>query len=238
MVKLSDNIKVRKAGERGHAKQGWLDTYYTFSFSDYYDQNHMGYRSLRVINDDTIAAGHGFGMHPHKNMEIISYIIEGELQHKDSMGNGSIIQEGNVQRITAGRGILHSEFNPSSKNKTHLLQIWILPAKNGLEPSYQELNLRDLKKKDELTLIASNQNKEGIVKIHQDVQLYRGYFKTQETVDYAVKKGRGVWIQMIKGQTEIDGIKLQQGDGVSVDNEEHVYIKAHEQAEFLLFDLN
>jgi len=193
LPKPSNNIKVRKANERGHANLGWLNSYFTFSFADYYDPHYMGYRTLRVINDDTIDVGQGFGMHPHKDMEIVSYLIAGDLQHKDSMGHGAIIKEGNLQRITAGTGILHSEFNPSSQKKTRLLQIWILPEKKGLKPSYQELNLRDLK--NGLALIASNQEKEGVLKIHQDAQIYRGYLPEGEKADYALKQGRGLWIQ-------------------------------------------
>ena len=235
ILKPSTNIKVRRSNERGHANLGWLNSYFTFSFADYYNPQHMGYRTLRVLNDDTIDAGQGFGMHPHKDMEIVSYLIEGDLQHKDNMGHGAIIKEGNLQRITAGTGILHSEFNPSSQKKTHLLQIWILPEQKGLKPSYQELNLRDLKKS--LTLIASNQEKEGIIQIHQDVQLYRGYFTPGKKGEYELKKERGIWIQMIKGQIEINGIKLQQGDGASVENENIIHIQADRESEFLMFDL-
>ena len=232
-----NNIKIRKSNDRGHANHGWLDSYFTFSFADYYDEAHMGYRTLRVINDDVIEAGQGFGMHGHKDMEIISYVLEGELAHKDSMGNISVIKTGNFQRMTAGTGVKHSEFNPSPNNKAHLLQIWILPEKNELTPSYQELNLADLKNQNGLILIASNQDKDGIIKIHQDVQLSRGYFKTNEKVDYPVKPGRGVWIHILKGTIEINGMKLQTGDSASIDNEKNIPIATHAESEFLLFDL-
>lgn len=235
MVKPSGHIKVRKADERGHANLGWLNSYHTFSFADYYDPQHMGYRSLRVINDDTIEAGGGFGMHPHKDMEIISYVIQGQLQHKDSMGNGSIIEEGNVQKMSAGTGVTHSEFNPSSKNLTRLLQVWILPDKKGLSPSYQELNPA---KKTGLVLIASNEDKKDVVRIFQDVKIYRGYFEKEEKIDYKLLSPRGVWIQMVKGDIKVNNVSLQQGDGVSIEHEENILIYAEPKAEFLLFDLN
>ncbi len=237
MTKTTNNIKIRKASERGHANHGWLDTYHTFSFADYYDSNHMGFRTLRVINDDTIAPDNGFGTHSHNNMEIISYVSEGNLQHKDSMGNGSVIKKGGFQRITAGTGITHSEFNPSKDQKTHLLQIWILPEAKELTPSYQELTVTDYSDKNGLTLIASHNGKDKVLKIHQDVFLYKGKLKATDALNYTIQKERGVWIQITKGEVEINGNKLKAGDGASVENENEIKFKAIKEVEFLLFDL-
>jgi len=239
MVKITknQNIKVRPANERGHANLGWLDSYFTFSFADYRDPDHMGFRNLRVINDDTIEPEGGFDTHSHKDMEIISYVVEGELEHKDSMGSGSIIKAGNIQRMTAGTGVRHSEFNPSSENKTRLLQIWIVPEQKDLPPSYEELCVNELKKENVLTQLASNDESEGIIKIHQDVYLYYAYLRDDKAVKYNIAQGRGVWIQMIKGEVTINGNNYQQGDGISIENEEEINLSSAKEGEFLLFDL-
>ncbi len=231
------NITVRRSDERGHADHGWLDSRFSFSFADYYDPKHMGFRTLRVINEDRIAAGQGFDTHPHRDMEIISYVVEGELQHKDSMGNGSIIPAGCLQRMSAGTGVAHSEFNPSKTTATHLLQIWILPEKKGLAPSYQELKLRETLKPNALNLVAAGKPDGNVLKVHQDIKLYYGSFdKTAET-DHTLEKGRGLWLQMIKGAVEVLGTTLQAGDAAAVENERSLRIKSQPGTEFLLFDL-
>lgn len=237
MQKSAGGIKIRKSNERGFADHGWLKSYHTFSFADYYDPQFMGFRTLRVINDDRIAAGKGFGMHPHRDMEIISYVVEGELAHKDSMGNGSVIKAGQVQKMTAGTGVTHSEFNPSAATETRLLQIWIVPQKKGLRPSYQELKMQDIKKDSGLALIVSPDEKDGVVTIYQDVRIYLGRVSKASTVDYPIGKGRGIWVQMIEGKMKLNGNALEKGDGVSVDNESRINIDSGEKAEFLLFDL-
>ena len=236
-MKTANSIMVRKSRERGHVNHGWLDSYFSFSFAEYHDPRYMGYRSLRVINEDRIEAGRGFGTHPHRDMEIISYVIEGELSHKDSMGTGSVLKAGNLQRMSAGTGVEHSEFNPSPTKPTHLLQIWILPEKKGLTPSYQELSLKDMPKTNGLTLVAANEEKSGVLKVHQDVRLYLGRLKKDETARYALAKARGAWIQMIKGDVDMNGTKLAQGDGAAVEGDQDISINASQGAEFLLFDL-
>ncbi len=237
MTKIPENYKLRKSDDRGIANHGWLDVRFTFSFADYYDPQHMFYRSLRVMNNDRINPGKGFGMHPHKNMEIISYIIEGELQHKDNMGNGSIIQAGNVQKITAGKGIVHSEFNPSKDKHTLMYQIWIMPNENDLTPSYQELTLKNLKSVNGLKLFATNDKKDGVLYIHQDAYIFFGSLDIEEQTEFVINKGRGVWIQIIDGTLTANNIEISKGDGLAVDDVEKVTIKALSRVEFLLFDL-
>jgi len=232
----SQGIKIRKSQKRGRAKHGWLDSYFSFSFADYYDPDYMGFKSLRVINEDRVAPGKGFDTHPHRDMEIISYIIDGELAHKDSMGNGSIIKAGNLQRMTAGTGVQHSEYNPSSAHTAHLLQIWILPQKKGLPPSYEELNLNE-NLIDGLSLIASPEGKDGALTIHQDARIFLGRFKTAQKIDYTLTPGRGAWIQMIKGEAEISGNKVSPGDGCAIERIPEFSLTAQSGSEFLLFDL-
>ena len=232
-----DHIKLRKSRDRGYADHGWLKTFHTFSFADYYSEDFMNFRTLRVINEDKVAPGSGFGTHPHRDMEIITYVVDGELAHKDSMGNGSVIKPGCLQRMTAGSGVTHSEFNPSQKQPVHLLQIWILPEKKGLTPSYQELDLNSARKENALTLAASSDAEGRVLKVHQDMNLYFGLLKKDGQLSHSLAKGRGLWLQMIKGAAEINGTALVQGDGVSVEGEEKITVKAKEPAEFLLFDL-
>ncbi len=230
-------MNVRKSKERGHANLGWLNSYHTFSFGEYYDPAHMGFRFLRVINDDVIEAGGGFGMHPHKNMEIISYVVEGELEHKDSMGNGSVIKKGGFQKMSAGTGVTHSEFNPS-KSKTRLLQIWILPSQQGLTPSYQELTAQQLKNKKGLILVASHNDLPDVIKIHQHVDMYLGILAQGQHATHDLKPKAAAWIQMVSGQLDVNGTRLEEGDGVSIDKGGQLKLSTTGDAEFLLFDFD
>jgi len=236
-TKQQSIIKVRKADERGHANHGWLNSFHTFSFADYHDPQHMGFRSLRVINDDTVQSGKGFGEHAHRDMEIISYVIEGALEHKDSMGNGSVIKEGNVQRISAGSGITHSEFNHSDKDLVHFLQIWIEPDKTGLKPSYEEISVEHIEDQSSLKIIGSADGQKGGMTIHQDVNVYFGRMKKGETVPYKTSQERGIWIQVIEGNIRVCDSDLAKGDGISIENSDQIEIDAQSQAEFLLLDL-
>lgn len=229
-------MKLRKSLERGHLNFGWLDTYHTFSFGEYYDPQHMGFRKLRVINEDRVAANQGFGTHPHNNMEIITYVLSGELSHKDSMGNGSTIYPGDVQRMSAGTGVTHSEFNHSS-HEVHLLQIWILPAIQNLTPSYEQKCFLEEEKKNRLCLVASQDARAGSVKIHQDLDLYASILDEGHDLEFLLKPQRAAWIQVVSGKLEINGVVAQAGDGISTENETNLKISAKEKSEFLLFDL-
>ncbi|CAN5470761.1 pirin family protein [soil metagenome] len=230
-------IKVRKASERGHANHGWLDTHYTFSFSNYYDPRFMGFRALRVINEDFIEANQGFPTHGHRDMEILTYIMNGELSHRDSMGNGETIRPNEVQRMTAGTGITHSEYS-SPTDKTHLLQIWILPEKDGLTPSYEQTYFAPEEKKGNLKLVASRLGTDGSVTIHQDVSLYASVLAKDEEVSHNLSENRHAWIQIVKGSLEINGEILTQGDGAAISEESVLQIKSQlDETEFLLFDL-
>jgi len=232
----TQNIKVRRAKERGHANYGWLNTYHTFSFGDYHDPDFMGFRSLRVINDDTIKPGQGFGMHRHRDMEILSYVVEGALEHKDSLGHGSVIRQGNFQRMTAGRGVEHSEFNPSQTASTRLLQIWIVPDAKDLEPSYEDLPLEHTA--GPLLPVAADSPQKGSLKIHQNALIYIGRLKEYETVDHKIAPDRGIWIQMTKGKIKLnEHIALDQGDGAAIEGEPRLHVTCLVDAEFLLFDL-
>lgn len=231
-------IKIRRANERGHANYGWLDTHYTFSFSNYYDERFMGFRSLRVINEDFIAPNQGFPTHGHRDMEILTYVMRGELSHKDSMGNGETIRPHEVQRMTAGTGVLHSEYSSPSE-ETHLLQIWILPEKNNLEPGYEQTYFAPEDKQGKLKLVASRAGTDGSVTINQDVALYASILKQDETVSHELAANRHAWIQVVKGSLEINGEFLNNSDGAAISNEKMLQIKALEdETEFLLFDLN
>jgi hypothetical protein len=232
-------IKVRRANERGHANYGWLDTYHTFSFNTYYDPQFMGFRSLRVINEDRVAAGEGFGTHGHANMEIITYVTEGALAHKDSTGGEETLRPHEVQRMTAGTGIRHSEFNPSETESTHLYQIWILPEKDGLTPGYEQTYFAPEEKKGKLRLVASRAGADGSVKINQDVSLYGSILASGEEVAHDLAENRHGWIQVVKGKLEINGETLNASDGAAISDERALKIKALENdTEFLLFDLN
>lgn len=230
-------LTIRRSQERGHANHGWLDSYHTFSFANYYDPAHMGFRSLRVINEDWIAPERGFGTHPHRDMEIISYVLEGALEHKDSMGNGSIIRPGEVQRMSAGTGVTHSEFNPSSQEAAHLLQIWILPDTAGVEPSYEQKTFSAAEKTGQLRLIASRDGREGSVQIHQDANLYAAIVQPGETLTQDLNPDRGVWIQVAVGSVTVNGESLNAGDAAALTQETVLKLVGQSQAEVLVFDL-
>jgi quercetin 2,3-dioxygenase len=230
-------IRLRKAAERGHFSHGWLDTYHTFSFGDFYDPANMGFRSLRVINDDRVQPGQGFGMHGHRDMEIVTYVLEGALQHKDSMGNGSVIKAGELQRMTAGTGVQHSEFNPSDKEWVHLYQIWLLPEKKGLKPGYEELALDEEKKRGQLQLIASPDGADGSMTIHQNARLYLATLLPGQSVSNRIENGRAAWLQVLKGGVNLLGNDLAVGDGAAITDENTVAVQAAVPSEILLFDL-
>lgn len=230
-------MKIRKANERGHADHGWLNTWYTFSFADYYDPEHMGFRSLRVINDDTVAPGGGFGTHPHRDMEIITYILSGELEHKDSMGNGRVIGTGEVQYMAAGTGVQHSEFNPSEKNPVHLLQIWIQPDRKGAKPRYEEKSLVRAQT-GVWHLVASQTCRDDSIAINQDVELSLAKLKPGDTVEHTLRPQRQAWIHVAEGEVELNGQELNAGDAVSVSAETKLKLTAGAKSQVLLFDLN
>ena len=230
-------IKIRKSAERGHFDHGWLNTYHTFSFDRYYDPEHMAFRSLRVINEDRVEPGHGFPTHSHRDMEIITYILEGELEHKDSMGTGSVIRPGDLQRMTAGTGVAHSEYNPSDDESVHLLQIWILPERGGLTPGYEQISFAREELRGRLRLIASPDGAGGSVTIHQDARVYATVLELNETVIHELKPGRHSWIQVARGALKLNDNYLKQGDGAAVSNESVLTIVGTEPAEALLFDL-
>jgi redox-sensitive bicupin YhaK (pirin superfamily) len=230
-------MTIRRSNERGGGNFGWLDTKHTFSFDQYYDSNFMGFRSLRVINEDRVQGGHGFPMHPHRDMEIITYLLEGALEHKDSMGNGSIIRPGDGQRMSAGTGVRHSEANPSLTEEAHLLQIWILPDRKGHTPGYEQKQFPEAEKQGKLRLIASANGQDGSVTIHQDARLYATLLKPGQEVKHELANGRYAWLQVAKGAVELNGQKLNQGDGAAVSEEKQLSIKGNADAEVLLFDL-
>lgn len=230
-------ITVRRGDERGHAFHGWLDTYHTFSFADYYDPRHMGFRSLRVINEDHVSPGRGFGTHSHRDMEIITYVLEGALEHKDSMGTSSVIRPGEVQRMTAGTGVAHSEYNPSEKEQVHLLQIWLLPESQGLKPGYEQRAFPLEQQKGKFQLVASRSGREGSVTVHQDVELYAAQLQAADEVTHRLETGRAAWVQVARGEVTLNGTTLKQGDGAAVSDEETIRIVGVEPSEILLFDM-
>jgi quercetin 2,3-dioxygenase len=230
-------ISIRKSQERGHFDHGWLNTYHTFSFDQYYDPRYMGFRSLRVINEDFVAPGRGFPMHGHRDMEIITYILEGALQHEDSMGNGSVIRPGDVQRMTAGTGVRHSEKNASTKERVHLLQIWILPNADSLKPGYEQKAFSEAERRGRLRLIASDDGRDDSVKLNQDVSLFAAILDGGEEVERSMDPVRYGWIQVARGAVTVNGERAEQGDGVIAVAEPNLKIKAEEPAEILLFDL-
>ena len=230
-------IRVRKAAERGHFDHGWLDTYHTFSFGDYYDPASVGFRSLRVINDDRVQPRQGFGTHGHRDMEIVTYVLDGALQHRDSMGNGSILRAGELQRMTAGTGVRHSEFNPSDTEWVHLYQIWLLPERQGLKPSYEELAVGEEQKRGRFRLVASPDGAGGGLTIHQDARLYLASLLPGEGVGHEIERGRAAWLQVLRGSVNLRGNGLSAGDGVAVTDENAVSIQAAVPSEVLLFDL-
>jgi redox-sensitive bicupin YhaK (pirin superfamily) len=230
-------ITVRKSEERGHFDFGWLDTYHSFSFDQYYDPAHTHFRSLRVINEDRVQPGQGFPTHSHRDMEIITYILSGALEHRDSMGNGSVIRPGDVQRMTAGTGVSHSEFNPSKTESVHLLQIWVLPERRNLPPGYEQKTFTDEERRGALRLIASSDGREGSVAINQDADVYAGILNANQKIDYRLEENRHAWLQIARGTIELNQTEMIQGDGAAVSGENNLRIIAHDQAELLLFDL-
>jgi hypothetical protein len=230
-------ITIRKADERGHFDFGWLNTYHTFSFDQYYDPKHIGFRSLRVINEDIVQPEHGFPTHGHRDMEIVTYILEGALEHRDSMGNGSIIRRGEAQRMSAGTGVRHSEANPSGDAPVHLLQIWILPEEQNLPPEYEEKKFSDDEKRNKLRLIVSPNGGDGSVRIHQDANIYASVLDEGQEVVHSLANGRSAWLQVAAGSVVLNDFALKQGDGAAVTQESNLRITAQELAEILLFDL-
>ncbi|OLE55685.1 MAG: quercetin 2,3-dioxygenase [Acidobacteria bacterium 13_1_20CM_3_53_8] len=230
-------IKVRRAEERGETETWWLMSHHTFSFNNYYDPQNMGWSDLRVINEDFVKPAAGFGTHSHKDMEIITYVLEGALEHKDSMGNTSIIRPGEVQRMTAGKGVSHSEFNSSKTEPVHLLQIWILPERRDLEPGYEQKSFPAEERKGKLRLVASRAGSDGSVTIHQDAKLFVASLGAGEEVSHNFEPGRKAWVQVARGSVNLNGQSLQQGDGAAISDEESLKIAAQDEAEILLFDL-
>lgn len=230
-------LTVRKSADRGRANFGWLDSKHSFSFGHYHDPKHMGFGPLRVINDDRVAAGGGFPAHPHSDMEILTYVLEGGLEHKDSIGTGSVIRPGEVQRMSAGSGIRHSEFNASNTDPVHFLQIWIIPDRTGLAPSYEQKAFTDTEKRNQLRLIGSRDGRQGSVTIHQDVDLYATLLAKGETVEHTVAPGRGGWVQIARGSVLLNGEALNEGDGVAVSASGVLHLEGRDDAEVLLFDM-
>jgi redox-sensitive bicupin YhaK (pirin superfamily) len=230
-------MKIRRGDERGHAEHGWLDSYHTFSFADYHDPAHMGFRALRVINEDRVAAGQGFGRHSHRDMEIISYVLEGALQHKDSMGTGAVIRPGDVQRMSAGTGVTHSELNASSREPVHFLQIWIMPDKRGLVPSYEQRPFSREDKTGRLRLVASPDGRDDSVTVHADAAIYAGVFDAGRTAEHALAPGRHAWVHVVRGKARVHGTELSAGDAIGLSDEPLVRIEALDASEVLVFDL-
>jgi redox-sensitive bicupin YhaK (pirin superfamily) len=230
---------LRKSNERGHLDHGWLDTYHTFSFGDYYDPKHMGFRALRVINEDTIAGGIGFPMHGHKDMEIITYVTDGALEHTDTLGTHSVIEPGEVQRMSAGSGIRHSEMNHDEKKPVHLLQIWIMTEKEGIPPSYDQISFKKNLNtpKGKFFLIGSKEGAEDAVSINQDVKLYNGRYASGESMNFDIPKNRHAWVQVVKGNLKVNDQELSQGDGLGISEIQKLEIKSLKDSEFLVFDL-
>ncbi|MGO8764388.1 MAG: pirin family protein [Limisphaerales bacterium] len=230
-------MTIRKANERGHAEHGWLDTYHTFSFADYYDPQWMGYRSLRVINDDLVMPGAGFGAHPHRDMEIVTYVLHGALEHKDSMGNGSVIRAGDLQYMSAGSGVQHSEFNPSKDEAVRLLQIWILPDAKGLKPRYAEKTLRNTPT-GQLHLMTSKTGRDGSIAIHQDADLWLAKLDAGQKTEHSLAANRHAWVHVAEGEVVLNGKTLATGDAAAVGEETKLQLAANKPSQVLLFDLN
>lgn len=234
-------MKIRRANERGYADHGWLKSFHTFSFADYFDPQHMGYRALRVINEDRVAGGQGFGRHGHKDMEIVSYVLDGALEHADSLGTGSVIRPGDVQRMTAGTGVLHSEKNHSATEGVHFLQIWIVPSQRNLAPGYEQKSFPTEQRQGKLRVVASSDGRDGSLTVHQDVSLYAGLFGEGETAEHALAKGRGAWVHVVRGQAKVNGEVLRAGDAAQIEDGairlEGTTSEGGKPAEVLLFDL-
>ena len=232
-------ITIRPSSARGHANHGWLDSYFSFSFANYYEPKHMGFRDLRVINEDWISANQGFGAHPHRDMEIISYIVEGELSHRDSAGHEASIKRDDVQRMSAGTGVVHSEYN-NSNAPVHLLQIWILPEADGLKPSYEDRTFTREEKQDQLRLIASHDGREGSTRINQDASVYASLLASGKSLELPLAPGRHAWVQLVSGELDVNGTRLKKGDGAAISKEQTLRlagVSGNGEAEFLVFDL-
>jgi redox-sensitive bicupin YhaK (pirin superfamily) len=230
-------IQLRRGNERGHARHGWLDSFHSFSFADYQDPAHMGFGPLRVINEDRVQPGQGFGTHGHRDMEIISYVLEGGLAHRDSMGNGSVIRPGDVQRMSAGTGVRHSEYNASPSEPVHFLQIWIEPSQQGIAPSYEERHFDDESKRGRWRLIASSDAREGSVRIHQDADVYVTRLDADQPLSFALAPGRRAYVHVIRGDARVNGEALGSGDALKVEDEREVRVEDARGADLLLFDL-
>lgn len=230
-------LQLRPGLERGHFDHGWLDTYHTFSFGDYYAPGQMGFRSLRVINEDRVAPGQGFGMHGHRDMEIITVVLEGALEHRDSLGNGEVLRPGELQRMSAGTGIRHSEFNPSRTESVHLFQIWLLPKQKGLTPSYEQKPFSEAERHNRLRLVAAPDGRDNALTIHQDAELYLASLGDGASASHSLAPGRAAWLQVLRGAVQVNGKPLQASDGVAITDEPTITIEARSAAEVLLFDL-
>jgi len=230
-------MSIRRSADRGYADHGWLKSYHSFSFAEYHDPDHMGFGPLRVINEDRVAPGMGFGTHGHRDMEIISYVLSGELAHRDSIGNGSVIRPGDVQRMSAGRGVMHSEFNHAAKETTHFLQIWIQPDQTGIAPSYEEKRFEDADKRGRLRLVASSDGAEGSVHIHQDARVYAGLFDGDETATLEVRAGRRIYVHVARGSVQVNRETLSAGDAAKLTDTERVTLSDGAAGEVLVFDL-
>ncbi|HYK01186.1 MAG TPA: pirin family protein [Thermoanaerobaculia bacterium] len=230
-------IEIRKSNDRGVGRHGWLTSHHTFSFANYYDPKQMGFRSLRVINEDTVAPGRGFGAHQHDNMEIVSIVMQGALAHRDSTGGEGVLRRGEVQRMSAGTGVVHSEFNGSDAEPVHFFQIWIMPERNGITPGYEQKLFPDEERRNRLRVVVSPEAEEGALKIHQDARLYSAILDEGARVEHTLGAGRGAWIQVVRGSVEVNGKTLNEGDGAAIEDEAMVGIVATRESEFLLFDL-
>lgn len=230
-------MRIRRSGDRGHFDHGWLDTFHTFSFADYHDPVHVRFRALRVMNEDRVAPGSGFGTHPHRDMEIVTLVLSGALEHQDSMGNGSVIRPGELQRMTAGTGVTHSEANPSKSEPVHLYQIWLYPERKGLDPGYEQKVFPEAGRSGQWQLVASRDGRAGSLTVHQDADLYRAALAPGETLEHPTRPGRGLWLQVLSGAVTANGELLAAGDGLAVEDEATLTVRADADAEVLLFDL-
>jgi redox-sensitive bicupin YhaK (pirin superfamily) len=237
VLMMSRMMTLRPAGERGHAEHGWLDSRHTFSFADYHDPAHMGFHALRVINEDRVAPGQGFGKHGHRDMEILSYVLEGAIEHSDSMGTGSVIRPGDVQRMSAGTGVLHSEFNASKTEPVHFLQIWIVPSKSGIAPGYEQKTFPSEEKSGRLRLVASQDGRDGSVTIHADAAVYAGLFGAGQKGELPLAAGRSAWVHVARGKVRVNGKDLVAGDAAGLSDEQRVKVEGVEDGEVLVFDL-
>lgn len=230
-------ITVRRGSDRGVTRLDWLASFHSFSFGQYHDPAHMGFRTLRVINEDKVHSEGGFGTHPHRDMEILSYVLEGSLEHRDNLGNHSVIRRNEIQLMSAGTGVQHSEFNPSERDPVHFFQIWIIPEKRGLSPTYQQKLFPERERKNTLRLVASHDGREGSLKIHQDAEIFLANLEEGQEITWILRPGRGAWIQMTRGELLLGGVQIKAGDGASIEKEKELSLSAKSNAEFFLFDL-